>query len=260
MVREEKMGLRKNRLDRMLVEKGLIASRERAKALIMKGAVYVNGFPVLKPGTIVADSAVVEIKSDDIPYVSRGGVKLEAAIRGFNVDIRGKTAMDIGSSTGGFTDCLLQHGARKVYCIDVGYGQLAWKLRQDERVVIIERTNIRYMPLQRIPEDIDIVVIDVSFISLIKVIPKAIEFMNEGGEIVALIKPQFEVGKGEVNKGGVIRDEEKRLKAVEQVCQGLKSLNLMIRGIMQSPILGSKGNVEYFIHLSKKAPKTGNSG
>lgn len=246
------MGLQKSRLDRIVVEKGLIASRERAKAIIMEGGVYVNGFPVTKPGAMVPDNAIIEIKKDDIPYVSRGGIKLEAAIKGFNVNVIGKTAMDIGSSTGGFADCLLQHGAKRVYCIDVGYGQLAWKLRQDARVVIIERTNIRYLQKAKIPEDIDIAVIDVSFISLIKVVPKAIEFLTDRGEIIALIKPQFEVGKGEVDKGGIIKDESKRLKAVEQVRMNLESLNLHTLGVIPSPISGGKGNVEYLIYLTRK--------
>lgn len=226
-------------------------SRERARAIIMEGTVYVKGLPVTKAGAMVPEDASIEIKADDIPYVSRGGLKLEAAIRGFNIEVSGKIAMDIGASTGGFTDCLLQHGARKVYCIDVGYGQLAWKLRNDKRIILIERTNIRYLERDRIPDKIDIVVIDVSFISLTKVIPKALEFLAEKGEIIALIKPQFEVGKGEVDKGGIVRDEEKRLKALEQVRQNLESLSLTSRGIIQSPILGGKGNVEYLIHLIK---------
>jgi 23S rRNA (cytidine1920-2'-O)/16S rRNA (cytidine1409-2'-O)-methyltransferase len=245
------MAVQKSRLDRILIEKGFIASRERAKAIIMEGKVYVNGILVTKPGTSVPYDSIIEIRGDDIPYVSRGGIKLEAAIRDFKVNISGKTAMDIGSSTGGFTDCLLQHDAKKVYCIDVGYGQLAWKLRQDARVIVIERTNIRHLEKDKIPEDIDIAVIDVSFISLTKVVPKALEFLKKAGEIIALIKPQFEVGKGEVDKGGIVKDETKRLKAVEHVRLNLEGLSLKTYGFIQSPILGSKGNVEYLIYMIK---------
>ena len=245
------MGTQKNRLDRILVEKGLISSRERARAMIMEGCVFVNGIPITKHGTLVSYDSVIELKKEDIPYVSRGGIKLEAAIKNFQVDISGKVAMDIGSSTGGFTDCLLQHGAKRVYCIDVGYGQLAWKLRIDPRVIVIERTNIRYLEKDKIPEDIDVAVIDVSFISLTKVVPKILEFLKKRGEIIALIKPQFEVGKGEVDKGGIVKDETKRLKAVEHVRQSIEGLSLKTYGFIQSPIFGSKGNVEYLIYMIK---------
>ncbi len=244
----------KKRLDSVLVERGLISSRERAKALIMEGKIYVGGHPILKAGTMIAEDAEIELKSNDIPYVSRGGLKLEAALKHFNIDVSGKTAMDIGSSTGGFTDCLLQRGAVKVYCIDVGYGQLAWKLRQDSRVMLFERTNIRYLQREKIPEDVDLATIDVSFISLTKVIPEVIEFLTKTGEIIALIKPQFEVGKGEVDKGGIVKSEGKRLRAVEQVRKNLELLPLITQGIMQSPITGNKGNIEYLIYLRMKMP------
>ncbi len=241
----------KFRLDRLLVEKGIAPSRERAQALIIEGKVLVDGMPVLKAGTLIRQEAQIELRGGDIPYVSRGGIKLEEAIRHFNITMREKIAMDVGSSTGGFTDCMLQHGASKVYCIDVGYGQLAWKLRQDPRVVLLERTNIRHLEKSRIPDEIDIATIDVSFISLKKVVPCVLKFLKENGEIIALIKPQFEVGKADVGKGGIVKDEEKRLKAVERVKEELSSLNLEISGVIRSPIAGQKGNIEYLIYMKK---------
>jgi 23S rRNA (cytidine1920-2'-O)/16S rRNA (cytidine1409-2'-O)-methyltransferase len=239
----------KKRLDKLLVERGLVSTRQRALPLIMEGKVLVNGLLVTKPGTLVDEDAQIILKEEEIPYVSRGGLKLESALTNFNISVKDKIAMDVGASTGGFTDCLLQRGAKKVYCIDVGYGQLAWKLRRDQRVVLIERTNIRYLERERIPDEIDIATIDVSFISLLKVVPKVMEFLKKDGEIVALIKPQFEAGKGEVEKGGVIKDEEKRLKVVQKVKEELESFGLKTIGILQSPIPGQKGNVEYFIYL-----------
>ncbi len=241
----------KFRLDRLLVEKGIAPSRERAQALIIEGKVLVDGMPVLKAGTLIRQEAQIELRGGDIPYVSRGGIKLEEAIRHFNITMREKIAMDVGSSTGGFTDCMLQHGASKVYCIDVGYGQLAWKLRQDPRVVLLERTNIRHLEKSRIPDEIDIATIDVSFISLKKVVPCVLKFLKENGEIIALIKPQFEVGKADVGKGGIVKDEKKRLKAVERVKEELSSLNLEISGVIRSPIAGQKGNIEYLIYMKK---------
>jgi len=242
----------KERLDKVLVDRNIIGSRERARALIMEGKVFVGGMPVLKAGAMVNSDADIEIKGRDIPYVSRGGIKLEAAIKHFNIHLKDKIAMDVGSSTGGFTDCLLQHGAIKVYCIDVGYGQLAWKLRQDVRVILFERTNIRHLEKEKIHDVIDIATVDVSFISLIKVIPKVMEFLKEKGEIIALIKPQFEVGKGEVDKGGIIRDDKKRLKTVEYVKEKLETIGLETIGIIQSPIAGQKGNIEYLIYCKKR--------
>ncbi|BCB97189.1 TlyA family rRNA (cytidine-2'-O)-methyltransferase [Dissulfurispira thermophila] len=242
----------KSRLDKILVDRGIVQSRERAQALIMEGRIFVEGIPITKSGVMVEDSAAIEVRGEDIHYVSRGGIKLEAAIKHFNISMEEKIAMDIGSSTGGFTDCMLQHGVKKVYCIDVGYGQLAWKLRNDPRVILIERTNIRYLGREKIPDEIDIATVDVSFISLIKVIPNVLEFMKENGEIIALIKPQFEVGKGEVGKGGIVKDETKRLKTVERVRENLESLGLQTIGVMQSPISGQKGNIEYFIYMKLK--------
>jgi len=239
----------KERLDKIIVDRGLAASRERARALIMEGKVFVSGAPVTKAGTMIAPEAPVEVSGGEIPYVSRGGLKLEAALKHFNISAVGKIAMDVGASTGGFTDCLLQHGAIKVYCIDVGYGQLAWKLRQDPRIVIIERANIRYLEKEKIPDPIALATIDVSFISLVKVVPKVLEFLQPEGEVIALIKPQFEVGKGEVDKGGVIKDAAKRERAVIQVKEAVESLGLRIIGVMQSPVTGQKGNIEYLIYL-----------
>ncbi|MFZ5997153.1 MAG: TlyA family RNA methyltransferase [Nitrospirota bacterium] len=242
----------KERLDKVLVDRGLAPSRERARALIMEGKVLVGGMPATKAGSVIAADAAIELKGEDIPYVSRGGLKLEAALDHFHIPLQDNVAMDVGASTGGFTDCMLQRGARKVYCVDVGYGQLAWKLRQDPRVTLIERTNIRFLERERIPDDLDIVTIDVSFISLAKVVPKVLEFLKPGGAIIALIKPQFEVGKGEVDKGGIVKDETKRMKAVERVKGELEALGLEAVGVIPSPILGQKGNVEFLIYLIKR--------
>lgn len=241
----------KSRLDKILVDRGIAPSRERAQAFVMEGRVFVDGIAVTKAGSMIDADANIELKGEDIPYVSRGGLKLEAAIKHFNISLKDKIAMDVGSSTGGFTDCMLQNGAKKIYCIDVGYGQLAWKLRQDPRVVLIEKTNIRYLQREKIPDEIDIATIDVSFISLEKVVPNIQRFLKESGEIIALIKPQFEVGKGEVNKGGIVKDEAKRLRAVNYVKESLESLGLKTIGIIPSPIPGQKGNIEYLIYMKK---------
>lgn len=243
----------KTRLDIALVKRGLCKSRERAKALIMEGKVMVNGLSATKPGTRINETDIITLKEKDIPYVSRGGLKLEGAIREFNISVKDKTCMDIGASTGGFTDCLLKKGARKVYAVDVGYGQLDWQLRNDPRVVVIEKTNIRYMESEKVPEYVDIITIDVSFISLKKVIPKALEFLKPAGEIVALIKPQFELQRAEVEKGGVVKSADKRAKAVQSVVDFAKQLGLDVAGTTESPIRGAKGNVEYFVYLRKPA-------
>ncbi|HTN44348.1 MAG TPA: TlyA family RNA methyltransferase [Nitrospiria bacterium] len=245
----------KNRLDRALVDRGLADSREKAQALILAGAVEVDGARATKAGIPVEDGAAVRIREEEagtaLRYVGRGGLKLEAAIEHFGIDLEGKIAVDIGASTGGFTDCLLQHGAARVYAVDVGYGQLAWSLRRDARVRVIERTNIRTLASGRIPEPADLATIDVSFISLTKVLPKAAELLKPGGEIVALVKPQFEVGKGEVGKGGVVRDPAKRESALDGVVRFARSAGWIAKGVMPSPITGQKGNVEYLIHLVK---------
>jgi 23S rRNA (cytidine1920-2'-O)/16S rRNA (cytidine1409-2'-O)-methyltransferase len=241
----------KVRLDKLLVEQGMAPTRERAKALIMAGAVLVEGHPVDKAGTLIADDAVITVKGDDNPYVSRGGLKLKGALSEFGISVEGAVAFDVGVSTGGFTDCLLQEGARKVYAVDVGYGQLAWKLRRDERVVLFERTNIRYFSGDGIVDDIDIVTIDVSFISLKLVLPVVNGLVKEGCAILALIKPQFEAGKGEVGKKGVVRDPAIHAGVIEGIIDLCKSLNLAVHGVVESPITGPAGNREFFIYAKK---------
>ncbi|MDA8106514.1 MAG: TlyA family RNA methyltransferase [Nitrospiraceae bacterium] len=242
---------KRERLDKLLVDRGLAGSRERAKALIMEGKVVVDGIVVSKAGSPVDAGGELVLKDREMPYVGRGGLKLEAALRHFNIDPRGMVAMDVGCSTGGFTDCLLKNNAEKVYAIDVGYGQFDWSLRKDPRVTLIEKTNIRYLEPKAVPEEIDLVVIDVSFISLLKVLPRVAEFMCPGGKVLALIKPQFEVGKGMVGKGGVVRDETKRLSAVEGVREGAAALGYTALGVYESPVQGQKGNREYFIYLGR---------
>jgi 23S rRNA (cytidine1920-2'-O)/16S rRNA (cytidine1409-2'-O)-methyltransferase len=242
----------KDRVDKIMVDKGIVKSRERAKALIMAGNVFIDGRKVSKAGDFVDAAAEVTLKEQDIPYVSRGGVKLEAALDFFGVAPSGKTVMDIGCSTGGFTDCVLKGGATKVYAVDVGYGQLDWSLRNDPRVILHEKTNIRYLERDRIPEMIDLTVIDVSFISLTQVLARVPDFLDDNGDVIALIKPQFEVGKDMVEKGGVIRDEAKRLSAVQKVREFSESSGFVIMGVCESPITGQKGNIEYFIHLRRK--------
>jgi len=239
----------KDRLDRILVARGLAPSRERAKALIMTGNVLVNQQPVDKPGTLVFLDAPIEIRGEDIPYVSRGGLKLEAAIQAFGIDVRDLDCMDIGASTGGFTDCLLQHGARKVYAVDVGYGQLAWKLRQDPRVIAIERTNIRHLPEDAVSCPVDLATIDVSFISLRIVVPNVLRFLKTPAVILALVKPQFEVGKGLVGKGGVVRSPELHKTVIRELTEFFVGQGLGFLDVIPSPILGPKGNREFVVHL-----------
>jgi 23S rRNA (cytidine1920-2'-O)/16S rRNA (cytidine1409-2'-O)-methyltransferase len=243
----------KLRLDRLLVDRGIAESRERGQALILAGQVLVNGQKVEKAGSLVPPDAELRILGEQMPYVSRGGLKLEKALAEFRIDVKEATALDVGASTGGFTDCLLQHGAKKVYAVDVGYGQMAWKIRQDPRVVVIERVNIREMAAVLIPEKIDIAVIDVSFISLEKVIPSVIPFLNAGGGIVALIKPQFEVGKGQVGKGGIVRDEAAREAARDRIAAFIAGQGFEVKGVIPSPITGQDGNVEFLMHAVKRA-------
>nr|WP_321396958.1 TlyA family RNA methyltransferase [uncultured Desulfobacter sp.] len=239
----------RKRLDQALVERGLIRSRERAKALIMAGKVLVNGFKVDKPGTQVNPDAQLEVKSADHPYVSRGGLKLEKALQSFPVSVQDAVCLDIGASTGGFTDCLLKFGARKVYAVDVGYGQLDWSLRQDDRVVVIERTNIRNLPYESIGQPMDTVVADTSFISLKTVIPAAEKFMRPGTDILALIKPQFEAGKENVGKGGIVKDPEIRNMVKQDIILFFQDRGYKVNGTVTSPVLGAKGNEEYVISL-----------
>ncbi len=234
--------MKKARLDRLLVARGLVESRSVAQRLIRAGEVLVEGQLVDKPGTQVPVEAAIRLKARP-RFVSRGGEKLAAALERFDVPVEGRVAADIGASTGGFTDCLLQHGAAKVYAIDVGYGQLAWKLRRDPRVVVMERTNARY--LRALPEKVGLIVSDLSFISLRLVYATAIDWLEEGGDVVSLIKPQFEAGRREVGKGGVVRDPRVHRRVLEEVAAAMAKLGLGLRGLMASPLLGPAGNVEF---------------
>ena len=246
-------GMKKLRLDKLLVDRQLVQSRERARALILAGQVLVDEQMVDKAGAQVHDQAQIRIKGEDIPFVSRGGLKLEHALQNFSVAIDGRVAIDVGASTGGFTDCLLQHGAAKVFAVDVGYGQLAWKLRCDSRVVNLERTNIRYLSTGTLGEKPTLAVIDASFISLDKVLPPTLLLLSDSAEIIALIKPQFEVGRGEVGKGGVVRDEEKHQEVIDRVRELAQNLGCEVLDVCASPILGPKGNREFLIHLQREA-------
>lgn len=239
------------RLDRLLVERGMSPTRERAKALILSGAVLVEEENICKVGMLVRSDSHVRIRGGDNPYVSRGGVKLKGAIKNFQIDVSGMVALDVGASTGGFTDCLLQEGAKKVYAIDVGYGQLAWKLRSDSRVVLFERTNIRYFSGQGITNKIDIATIDVSFISLKLVIPVVADLVENKAIVLALIKPQFEAGREEIGKKGVVRDERVQKKVCDEVVEFAEKLNMNVFGICESPIKGPAGNREFFLYAKK---------
>jgi 23S rRNA (cytidine1920-2'-O)/16S rRNA (cytidine1409-2'-O)-methyltransferase len=241
---------KKVRLDQLLVQKDLAESREKARAMIMAGVVEVDHVRVDKPGHLVSSSAPVTVKEVYPPYVSRGGIKLKAALDQFGVDVRDKTILDVGSSTGGFTDCLLQSGAGRVIAVDVGYGQLHWKLRNDPRVTVLERTNIRYLEPGDIGETLDGAVIDVSFISLRLVVPAVSQHLGEGRFIIALVKPQFEVGKGQVGKGGVVRDPELHERVLSELNRFFESLGWSVSGCIASPILGPKGNKEFLIYLT----------
>ncbi|MBM7855500.1 23S rRNA (cytidine1920-2'-O)/16S rRNA (cytidine1409-2'-O)-methyltransferase [Desulfohalotomaculum tongense] len=241
----------KQRLDKLLVSLGKFESREKARSAVMAGLVFVNGQRVDKPGYQVNGEAKIDIRGKLLPYVSRGGLKLEKAIKSFNIDLTGKVVMDIGASTGGFTDCALQNGAEKVYSVDVGYGQLAWSLRQDPRVVVLERTNIRYLTADKLEELPNFVTIDVSFISLSKVFPKLTELTTADASGVALIKPQFEAGRERVGKKGVVRDPAVHQDVINNVLKVVRQLGFQVLGLDYSPVRGPEGNIEYLLHFTR---------
>ena len=247
------MAKEKVRLDVLLVDRGLCASREKAKSLIMAGEVFVNGQREDKPGTTFEEAKItaLEVRGDTLPYVSRGGLKLEKAVNNFDFSLEGKVCMDIGASTGGFTDCMLQNGAVKVYSVDVGHGQLDWKLRSDERVVCMEKTNFRYMVRDDIEDDLDFASCDVSFISLTKILLPARRLLKDGGQMVCLIKPQFEAGKDKVGKKGVVRDPKVHSEVVHRIVDYVNIAGFDVLHLDFSPIKGPEGNIEYLIHLQK---------
>ena len=241
----------KERLDILLAEKNIFDSRAKAKSMIMLGKILVDGKKIDKAGTLINRDAKIEVIGKEMPFVSRGGFKLQKALKVFEIDLREKICADIGASTGGFTDCMLQSGAKKVYAIDVGYGQLAWKLRQDARVINLERTNIRNVTSEKISDALNFCSIDVSFISLEKVLPVAKNLLSADGEIIALIKPQFEAGREQVGKKGVVRDKKIHSTVLEKILQIASEINLKVCGLDYSPIKGPEGNIEYLIYLSK---------
>lgn len=243
--------MNKERLDVLLVNRGLAESREKAKTIIMSGIVYVDGQKEDKAGSNFSEESVIEVRGNTLKYVSRGGLKLEKAMENFDVTIDGKICMDVGSSTGGFTDCMLQNGAVKVYAVDVGHGQLAWKLRNDERVVCMEKTNIRYVTPEQIADKIQFSSIDVSFISLTKVLGPVKELLSDDGQIVCLIKPQFEAGREKVGKHGVVRDKSVHLEVIEKVIKFAISIGFEVLNLEFSPVKGPEGNIEYLLHLQK---------
>ena len=242
----------KKRLDILLVEKGLVTSRERAKTTIMSGIVYIENQKALKSGEMVSEDAKIEVRGPTLKYVSRGGLKLEKAIALYEIDPREKTCMDIGASTGGFTDCLLQNGAKKVYSIDVGYGQLAWSLRTDERVVSMERTNFRKVTREQISDNPSLATVDVSFISLKIILPVAYELMAEQAEILCLVKPQFEAGREKVGKKGVVRDKEVHKEVLYNFLEHAKNSCFYVYEITYSPIKGPEGNIEFLAYIKKQ--------
>ncbi len=239
----------KKRLDVVLVERGLQESRQKAQATIMSGLVFVGGQRVDKPGSPVAEDAQIEIRGNVLPYVSRGGLKLEKAMRQFPITLTGAVCGDIGASTGGFTDCMLQNGAQKVYAVDVGYGQLAWKLRSDPRVVCLERTNARYLTHEQVPDELDFASVDVSFISLKLILPALRGLLKPEGHVVCLVKPQFEAGKEKVGKKGVVRDPAVHLEVLEHFLEHAKESGFTVLGLTFSPIRGPEGNIEYLGYL-----------
>ena len=245
------------RLDVLLVKQALAPSREKAKAVIMAGSVYVDGQKEDKAGSVFdEESAQIEVRGHALPYVSRGGLKLEKALKVFPITLTDKICMDIGASTGGFTDCMLQNGAAKVYSVDVGYGQLDWKLRQDDRVVCMEKTNFRYMTPEDIPDVLDFASVDVSFISLDKILTPAYALLREQGEMVALIKPQFEAGREKVGKKGVVRDPKVHEEVISRIVRHADEVSFEVLDLSYSPIRGPEGNIEYLIHLKKNPERT----
>ncbi|MCR5664789.1 MAG: TlyA family RNA methyltransferase [Oscillospiraceae bacterium] len=244
--------MKKVRLDQLVFERGFTDSRERAKTTVMSGLVFVNGQRSDKPGMAVSPDAAIEVRGEALPFVSRGGFKLDKALKVFPVDPAGRRCIDCGASTGGFTDVLLQHGAAKVYAVDVGYGQLAWKLRTDERVVNLERTNLRYVTAEQIPEPLDLAVMDVSFISIRLVLPAVVPLLRPGADLICLIKPQFEAGREEVGKKGVVRDEAVHARVIREIFDFAPGAGLRFCGLDYSPIKGPEGNIEYICHLRKE--------
>jgi 23S rRNA (cytidine1920-2'-O)/16S rRNA (cytidine1409-2'-O)-methyltransferase len=239
----------KTRLDLLMAEKGLAPSRQRAQAMIMAGKVRVNEQLVDKPGRQVSTNDRISIVGKDSPFVSRGGLKLEKALQEFGITVAGRTCLDVGASTGGFTDCLLQHGAAHVYAVDVGYGQLAWELRENPKVTVIERTNIRHMTSDELPSPVDLATIDVSFISLQIVVPAVLKFLKTDASIVALIKPQFEIGRDKVGKGGVVKNAEDHQEVIASLTAFFAHIGLEVQSLTASPVRGPKGNIEFLIHL-----------
>lgn len=240
----------KERLDKLVHERGLADSREQAKRLILAGLVLVNEQKIDKAGALTPEDADIRLLGQEHPYVGRGGLKLEKALHEFQIDPAGKAAIDVGASTGGFTDCLLQHGAQKVYAVDVGYGQLAWKLLHDPRVIPRERTNVRYLTPEDFPEPMDLAVIDLSFISITKILEPVQRLLKPCAEVIALVKPQFEVGKGEVGKGGVVKSPDKHQRVLQEVRDYAEGLGFEFKGVIASPIKGAKGNTEFLMYLS----------
>jgi len=246
--------MKRERIDKLLVERGLAESRTKAQAIVMAGAVLANEQRISKPSDLIPTDAEIRVKGADDPasrYVGRGGLKLEAALRDFEVDVEDRVCLDVGASTGGFTDCLLQHGARRVIAIDVGHNQIDWRLRTNPRVEVREGVNARYLKLEDFDTQFDLIVMDVSFISATKVLPALVPLLKHDGRLITLIKPQFEVGRGEVGKGGIVREPEKRARVVEEVNRAAEQLGLLARKVIESPVRGADGNVEFLALYEK---------
>lgn len=243
--------MNKIRLDQLVFEKGYAESRERAKAIVMSGSVFIAGQRADKPGMQISADTEIDVRVKGLPFVSRGGYKLDKALKVFPIEVSDKICVDCGASTGGFTDVLLQHGAKKVYSVDVGYGQLAWKLRQDERVINLERTNLRYVTEEQIPEVLDIAVCDVSFISIKLILPAVVKLLKEQGEMVCLIKPQFEAGRELVGKKGVVRDAAVHIQVIEDILKFVPSVGFSVMGLDYSPVTGPEGNIEFLLYMKK---------